>query len=247
MGLRHYDKNGKIDESFMGLASLSEIGRMVVEQVINIQLTGFYAYLIKVDDNYILVNRGSETEKLEDWIEDWGNQNVPTIFTMGLQDYTSYISTKCIFKDIVSDKEKLYITGHSLGGRLSLIEYYMSLKNGYGNKIERVVTFNGAGIPRTSIVTGLFDNIIHTDIGFLDPDEISLKLLFNKEKISEYGIAKDILTDDTIGKFIQHFSYTGFKRQSSYFEKCTCISHEGKKLGLCRHSMFHFFVNDTFI
>lgn len=238
----------KIDEAFNSLASIGEVHRVQMVATLDIPLTGFYCYVFKVDDNYIIANRGSEFNSFEDFLEDWIIQNLPAFIEVGVQDITALIAIQDILNFCNSDS-KMTLTGHSLGGRLSLFEYYSAIKLGREDRIGNVVTFNGYGISNISMINEARQMISGTNYIPINILDIIFQLRVHESKIREYGIEDDFLTDGIVGFITLDFGNGGLIRLSSadeYCEECNSKGFLGHFKFICRHSLFHFFINDEF-
>lgn len=209
--------------------------------------TGYYGYLVRKGNNYVFVNRGTDMTSLDDWFP----QNFKTIFEFGRQDLDVINVTEEIFINYLGEYSELNITGHSLGGRLTLTSYYKAIKLNKYNRIGKVVTLNGAGIPVTSIFRSLirmenFNKGLFGRENILDMDG---ELMKYREKIKEYGIKGDPLTGTSLSR-------AGIKHYSKYFNTSNRVYllqnfvdrnlRGGVLTSFKRHNIENFFENFEF-
>lgn len=113
-------------------------------------MLGFYGVTYKKDDNYVIAFRGSEAHDLMDIIQDWIIADIQGIL-LNQFNYQAFIAQQYVDKiiDQISDlgDNKIFITGHSLGGylaQIATIKFYNY--DEYQDNIKKSVNFNAPGI-----------------------------------------------------------------------------------------------------
>lgn len=153
--------------------------RPTTKKILNkeIERTGFYAVSFTDGENVVISIRGSETFPIEEAYKDFIENNLvlgigkrPKQFNNAVEFYNKHIEYLNI------KKEKISLTGHSLGGGIAQFVAIYANKN--FNYIPITCTWNAVGINRDGIITLNdfinFDGIIDENI---DLNKESLEII----------------------------------------------------------------------
>lgn len=139
--------------------------------------TGFYAASFKKEEKIVIAFRGSETYPFEEAYKDFVENNLvlgfgkkPIQFKNAFEVYEKHI------EELGVPKEKISITGHSLGGGLS--QYVALSSSKKYDYIPRTVTWNAVGVNRDGMI--------------LLEDFIDYTKLLEEEFLGEEWILKDL-------------------------------------------------------
>lgn len=151
------------------------------------EATGFYSVVFKnnVNGSYVISYRGSEKYPIEDAYKDFIETDLkigvgvkPKQFFNGLEVFNK------IYEEFEIPKEKISLTGHSLGGGIcQFVSMMVDKQRGF---IPYTCTWNAVGINRDGIINLLdffdYDKII--DKLDLDPIEKDIFLEFKEDYLS---------------------------------------------------------------
>ncbi len=147
------------DASFI-VGSARELKGWRVVATCDNHFTGYQAYVYEKDGKIVIASRGSEDllkltspEFYQDWLlaDGLGFISGANPQLSSMRKFIKEIS------DICDSASEIYVTGHSLGGYLTLMTSSQLVKNGYGDKIAKVTTFNSLGLS-VNIFKELDDN-----------------------------------------------------------------------------------------
>lgn len=158
------------------LSELSEWKVVFYEINDNSNKSGYSVFVFKKEDNVVIAFRGTDGGMFyENWrylmpLSEHPQAKYASQFIKNLEE-TSYID----------DNSKIYITGHSLGGYLSLYSGGILAQNqSLRNKLIKIVTFNGLGLGSYT------DSSITTALYSLNPEQI-INYRIDGDAVSFFG------------------------------------------------------------
>ncbi|GHU46808.1 hypothetical protein FACS1894120_4240 [Clostridia bacterium] len=118
-------------------------------EVVATKKIGTYSYTVyrrAEDQTVVIAFRGTPTPISQNW-ENWLEHAIYLlVYDNHIQN--GYINVDDFKKYLDDSNNKVYITGHSLGGYLTIMGLKKIKDAGYEDRIESAVTFNALGVPK---------------------------------------------------------------------------------------------------